>query len=248
MSCLGVSNDGISLCTGSWDSLVGLSPSLYRLHTASCMATGTCLRYANVAARNSSRYGRTKTEYPQRPPETRRVWIYETPGARLLAQPFNHSSRVHIFATLITRSLPITPLLTREDLAFPRRSHEYHPLLIRPLSLPLSTSGTVTGKALAHIMDGLEALFCGGNNTYQPVAKLADVIFPPILCTIVFPHFWQSAVGMGGCITLDGPNSLSSSLDFSACLPPAISAARQTDGPPPLGGHTYGEPRLDIPI
>ena len=24
VSCLGVSNDGISLCTGSWDSLVGL--------------------------------------------------------------------------------------------------------------------------------------------------------------------------------------------------------------------------------
>ena len=28
VSCLGVSNDGISLCTGSWDSLVGLNPSL----------------------------------------------------------------------------------------------------------------------------------------------------------------------------------------------------------------------------
>lgn len=26
VSCLGVSNDGISLCTGSWDSLVSLLP------------------------------------------------------------------------------------------------------------------------------------------------------------------------------------------------------------------------------
>lgn len=26
VSCLGVSNDGISLCTGSWDSLVSLFP------------------------------------------------------------------------------------------------------------------------------------------------------------------------------------------------------------------------------
>jgi WD40 repeat protein len=27
VSCLGVSNDGISLCTGSWDSLVSLRPN-----------------------------------------------------------------------------------------------------------------------------------------------------------------------------------------------------------------------------
>lgn len=30
VSCLGVSNDGISLCTGSWDSLVG-GPSLFEI-------------------------------------------------------------------------------------------------------------------------------------------------------------------------------------------------------------------------
>lgn len=30
VSCLGVSNDGISLCTGSWDSLVGLGSSLMK--------------------------------------------------------------------------------------------------------------------------------------------------------------------------------------------------------------------------
>lgn len=29
VSCLGVSNDGISLCTGSWDSLVSLAPTYH---------------------------------------------------------------------------------------------------------------------------------------------------------------------------------------------------------------------------
>ncbi len=30
VSCLGVSNDGISLCTGSWDSLVGANLPIFR--------------------------------------------------------------------------------------------------------------------------------------------------------------------------------------------------------------------------
>lgn len=36
VSCLGVSNDGISLCTGSWDSLVCCSLHAYRHDRTDC--------------------------------------------------------------------------------------------------------------------------------------------------------------------------------------------------------------------
>lgn len=48
VSCLGVSNDGISLCTGSWDSLVSSVPllmvDLYRRHRGAAI-TVTTLAY-----------------------------------------------------------------------------------------------------------------------------------------------------------------------------------------------------------
>lgn len=52
VSCLGVSNDGISLCTGSWDSLVG---SLFETLTFAGLATfwnGVVLKYPRRLAQD----------------------------------------------------------------------------------------------------------------------------------------------------------------------------------------------------
>lgn len=190
VSCLGVSNDGISLCTGSWDAFV----------------RNSCLHNFNLPLTddlNSSRCG--PINHPFDVTICITYWIPDPPiappgerlsSALLFLTPFLPVSNPTLFARLLNRrSGGLRTKLPREPLPPPRLC-AHHCLCSAGASLirVISAGGATTGKHA-----NTQQLFPASRGVSDlDLFSFSLSLITYFLCTIVF--FWRLRMG-GGCIT-----------------------------------------------
>lgn len=101
VSCLGVSNDGISLCTGSWDSLVSDLPPGCQARSSEIALTSYLVE--NMGILKDVGYKRRKLQTTSRQPENRHADLANI-RARL---------RLHVMGSDEIRKVPIRRVRSR---------------------------------------------------------------------------------------------------------------------------------------